>query len=234
MANKKGVTVSVSISKVKTIVQCDFDSTIAEDDVSYLLLDAFADGDWRKFLREYREGRITVGAFNSGTFTMVKADKQTMVDYFLVKNRVKIRAGFTDLLHYCSGKGYRFVIVSNGLSFYIEAILKDIGVDNIEVFASQTEFHPEGLKVKYVGPDGSEMQSGFKDAHTRLFLSQGYRVIYIGDGASDCSPASQAHHIFARDDLLAYCKEKNLNCTPFDDLNDVVRGLRLYDEASHQ
>ncbi len=221
-------------AKVKTIVQCDFDSTIAEDDVSYLLLDAFADGDWRKFLREYREGRITVGAFNRETFTMVKAGKRTMVDYFRAKNRVKIRAGFTDLLHYCSEEGYRFVIVSNGLSFYIEAILKDIGVNDIEVFASETEFHPEGLKVKYVGPDGSEMQSGFKDAYTRLFLSQGYRVIYIGDGASDCSPASQAHKIFARDDLLAYCEKNSLDCVPFDDLRDVVRGLRLYDETVHR
>ena len=224
----------MSISRVKTMVQCDFDSTIAEDDVSYLLLDAFADSSWRHYLKEYREGRITVGAFNRETFTMVKADKQTMVDYFLVKNRVKIRAGFTDLLHYCSEKGYRFVIVSNGLSFYIEAILKDIGVNDIEVFASETEFHPEGLKVKYVGPDGSEMQTGFKDAYTRLFLSQGYRVIYIGDGASDCPPASQAHKIFARDDLLAYCQKNSLDCVPFDDLRDVVRGLRLYDETAHR
>ncbi len=54
-----------------------------------------------------------------------------------------------------------------------------------------------------------------------------YRVVYVGDGASDCSPASQAHRIFARDDLLAYCKKNNLDCTPFDDLNDVVRGLEL-------
>jgi len=219
----------VSGVEVKTIVQCDFDSTIAEDDVSFLLLDAFADSSWRHYLKEYKEGKITVGAFNRGAFTMVKADKQTMVDYFLVKNRVRIRAGFTDLLHYCSGKGFKFVIVSNGLSFYIEAILKDIGVDNIEVFASETEFHPEGLKVKYVGPDGSEMQSGFKDAYIRLFLSQGYRVIYVGDGASDCPPASQAHKIFARDDLLAYCKKNNLDCVPFDDLHDVVRGLELFD-----
>ena len=222
------------VSKVKTIVQCDFDSTIAEDDVSYLLLDAFADGDWRHYLEEYKEGRITVGTFNSEAFGMVKANKQTMVDYFLAKNRVKIRAGFTDLLHYCSEKGYRFVIISNGLSFYIEAILKDIGVNDIEVFASETEFHPEGLKVKYVGPDGSEVQSGFKDAYIRLFLGQGYRIIYIGDGASDCPPASQAHQIFARDDLLAYCKKSNLNCVPFDDLHDVVRGLRLGDETAHR
>ena len=214
-------------TEVKTIVQCDFDSTIAEDDVSFSLLDAFAEGNWRPLLKEYREHKIPVGVFNAKTFAMVKADKQTLLDFILVKNRVKIRAGFNELLTYCSVKGFKFVIVSNGLGFYIEAILKDIGVENIEVFASQTQFNPEGLKVRYIGPDGSELWVGFKEAYTRFFLSQGYRVVYIGDGASDCSPASQAHHIFARDDLLAYCKKDNLGCTPFDDLNDVVRGLEL-------
>jgi len=214
-------------TELKTVVQCDFDSTIAVEDVSFMLLDVFADGDWRQLLREYREDRIPVGVFNTKSFAMVKADKQTLLDFILVKNKIRIRPGFNELLTYCAKRGFKFVIVSNGLSFYIEAILRDIGVENIEVFASQTQFNPDGLKVKYIGPDGSEFVSGFKDAYTRLFLSRGYRVAYIGDGKSDRSPASQAHYIFARDDLLAYCQEKNLTCMPFDDLYDVVRGLEL-------
>ncbi len=214
-------------TEIKTIVQCDFDSTIAVEDVSFLLLDAFADGNWRQILQQYKERRIPVGIFNEKSFAMVKADKQTLLDFILVKNKVAIRAGFSELLTYCAEKGIRFVIVSNGLSFYIEAILKDMGVENIEVHAAQTQCTPQGLKVKYIGPDGSELEDNFKKAYTELFLSQGYRVVYVGDGASDCYPASLAHHIFARDDLLVCCQAKNLNCTPFDDLNDVVRGLEL-------
>ena len=214
-------------TEVKTLVQCDFDSTIAADDVSFLLLDTFADGNWRQLLKQYRTDKISVGAFNTKSFAMVKADKQTLLDFILVKNKIRIRPGFNELLTYCAKKGFKFVIVSNGLSFYIEAILKDIGVENIKVFASETQFNPDSIKVKYIGPDGSELLSGFKDAYTKLFLSRGYRVVYIGDGKSDRSPASQADYIFARDDLLAYCREKNLTCTPFDDLNDVVRGLEV-------
>jgi len=217
----------VPSSEGKALVQCDFDSTIAEDDVGFMLLDAFADGDWRQLLKQYREDRIPVGVFNTKSFAMVKADKQTLLDFILVKNKIRVRPGFNELLTYCAKRGFKFVIVSNGLSFYIEAILKDIGVENIEVFASETQFNPDGLKVKYIGPDGGEFVSGFKDAYTKLFLSRGYRVVYIGDGKSDRSPASQAHYIFARDDLLAYCQEKNLTCMPFDDLYDVVRGLEL-------
>jgi len=212
---------------MKTIVQCDFDGTITEKDVSFLLMDAFADGNWRQLLNEYREGRISVGAFNTKAFTMVKADKQTLLDFIFTKSKVEIRAGFNELLTYCSKKGFKFVIVSNGLDFYIEAILRDIGVENIEVFAAQTQFSPDGLEVKYIGPDGRQLEDSFKEAYTELFLKRGYRVVYVGNGISDFSPARQAHHIFATPDLLDYCQKANLNCTPFDGLNDVVRGLEI-------
>jgi len=210
---------------MKTLVQCDFDGTITEEDMGYLLLDSFASEGWRRLLTEYREGRISVGYFNTKAFATVKADKQTLLKF--VRNKVKIRAGFHELLACCRRKGFRFVIVSNGLVFYIEAILRDTGVDNIEVMAAQTNFTPEGIEAKYMGPGGNQIQDGFKEAYIRSFLRKGYRVVYIGNGISDASPAKQAHHIFAIGELLAYCKETNLNCTPFVDLNDVVRSLEL-------
>lgn len=211
--------------EVKTVVQCDFDNTIAADDVSFMLLDAFADGDWRQFLKQYRERQISVGVFSSQAFAMVKAEEQAMLDFIFTNSRMKIRDGFDELLTYCSEKGFKFVIVSNGLSFYIKAVLEKIGVADIEVFAAETEFNPNGLEVRYIGPDGRRLQDNFKKAYVELFLSQGCRMIYIGDGYSDIIPASRASYIFARDDLLAHCREKNLKCTPFNDLKDVVRGL---------
>ena len=210
----------------KTIIQCDFDSTIIAEDISFMILDAFADSIWRDFLEEYRTGRMPVGDFNSRSFTLVKANEKTLLDYILVQSGVKIRPGFTALLDYCDGKGFDFVVVSNGLSFYIEAILKNAGLENIEVHAADTQFNPDGLKVAYIGPDGREKRDGFKQTYTDLFLGRGYRVVYIGDGFSDILPAGQAHHIFARNDLLAHCRKEKIDCLPFDDLHDVVKGLK--------
>jgi 2-hydroxy-3-keto-5-methylthiopentenyl-1-phosphate phosphatase len=61
----------------------------------------------------------------------------------------------------------------------------------------------------------------------------GYRVMYIGDGLSDISPAKQAQHIFARGELLDYCKQAELDYTPFVDLNDVVKGLELLETGAN-
>ncbi len=210
---------------MKTLVQCDFDGTITEEDMGFLLLDSFASEDWRRLLTEYREDRMSVGRFNTRAFAMVKADRQTLLKF--VRNKVKIRAGFHELLAYCRRKDFRFVIVSNGLVFYIEAILRDTGADNIDILAAKANFTTKGIDAKYIGPGGNQLQDGFKEAYIRLFLSRGYRVVYIGNGTSDTLPARQAHHIFATGELLTFCKESNLDCTPFVDLNDVVRGLEL-------
>jgi 2-hydroxy-3-keto-5-methylthiopentenyl-1-phosphate phosphatase len=205
------------------IIQCDFDGTITEEDVSFMLLDAFAQGDWREWLQRYRENRIPVGEFNTRAFAMVKASKAELLEVAL--DKVRLRAGLHELVSYCRRRGFRFMIVSNGLDFYITAILKDVGLGDIEVHAAKTWFYRRGLKVQYIGPNSTPLISDFKEAYTRAFLRQGYRVVYVGNGPSDIAPAVHAHHIFATDGLLDGCREMSLKCTPFNDLNDIVRGL---------
>jgi 2-hydroxy-3-keto-5-methylthiopentenyl-1-phosphate phosphatase len=213
------------MSTVKILVQCDFDGTVTEEDTSFFLLDAFAQGDWRQLLREYKEHRMSVGEFNTKAFAMVKADKPKLLE--ALKGNVKVRAGLHELVNYCLGKGFRLVIVSNGLDFYVEAVLKDLGLRNIEVYAAQASFHPEGMKVQYVGPDGKRLEDGFKEAYIQSFLKLGYKVIYIGNGDSDVAPAKYAHHVFATGDLLAYCRENNLKYKPFETFLDVVKELNF-------
>jgi 2-hydroxy-3-keto-5-methylthiopentenyl-1-phosphate phosphatase len=212
-------------SDIKTLIQCDFDGTITEGDISFLILDEFATGDWRQLLAQYKEKKISVGCFNTKAFTMIKEDKQTLERF--VREKARIKAGFFELLTYCQQRGFRFVIVSNGLDFYIRTILDNIGVDNIEVYAAQARFGTDCIETRYLGPEDTELHDDFKEAYTRYFLKSGYRVIYVGNGASDASSAYLTHHVFATGPLLAYCQETKLNCTHFNDLNDVVKGLKI-------
>ena len=207
------------------IIQCDFDGTITEEDVSFALLDTFAGGNWRELFQHYRQNKMTVGDFNTQAFAMVKVGREELLE--VAKANVRLREGFHNLVTYCRSRGFRFLIVSNGLDFYIESILEDVGLGDIEVYAAQTRFYPGGLEVQYIGPDGTPLNSDFKAAYTRLFLKQGYKVVCVGNGPSDIFPAALAQHVFARDGLLEGCQEKKLKCQPFDDLNDIVRGLEL-------
>ncbi len=210
---------------MKIAVQLDFDGTVTEEDVSFLLLDTYVGNRWREYLKEYTEGKIPVGTFNKKVFAMVKADRKTMTDLVLNSDRVKIRPGLHEYLDYCSRKDIKNVIVSNGLIFYIEAILKKLSLNSVEVYAARNHFHPGGVKVAYVGPDGTEMEVGFKEAYTELLREKGYEVIYIGNGASDIFSARRARHVFAVDELLKQCRKENLPCTPFTDFYDIIKGM---------
>jgi 2-hydroxy-3-keto-5-methylthiopentenyl-1-phosphate phosphatase len=210
---------------MKTAIQLDFDGTITEEDISFLLLDTYADSRWREYLQEYIEGRITVGAFNKKVFDMVKADQQTMTDLVLHSEKLKIRPGFSELMAYCASKGIKVVITSNGLAFYINAILESLGIHGAEVHAAENEFSPAGMKVRYLGPDGKEIDIGFKEAYTESLKKMGYDVIYVGDGASDIYPCRRARYIFATATLLERCRQEKLKCMPFSDFYDVLNGL---------
>ena len=211
---------------MKTAIQIDFDGTISVEDISFMLLDEYAGDSWRNVLADYTSGRKTVGAFNREVFGMVKADYRTMFEKVMASNRVIIRPGLRELVDYCSLRNYRIIIVSNGLTFYIKAIMKNMGLDDIEIHASENDFSPDGMKVRYVGPDGNELDTGFKEAYTDMLLKEGYRVIYIGDGASDIVPARMAYMVFATGELLAKCHKENLECTQYNDFFDVLENMK--------
>jgi 2-hydroxy-3-keto-5-methylthiopentenyl-1-phosphate phosphatase len=207
---------------IKTLVQCDFDGTITEEDVSFALLDAYA-GNWRERLKDYQEGKISVGRFNTEVFARVKADRESLVR--VAKDNVKLRPGFPDMVACCHRKGFRLVIVSNGLDFYIEEILKDAGLNGLEVHAARTGFNPSGLQVQYIAPDGIHLDDAVKESYVNHYLSQGYRVIYAGNGDSDFPPASKCHVIFATGNLLTHCLQARANCVPFSNFYEVVKVL---------
>jgi len=209
---------------MKTLLQCDFDGTITTEDVSFLILDAYGDKGWRRLFQDYKDGRISVGRFNTLAFATVREDRETLLD--LVKKKTRLRPGLRNLVDYYRGNNIEFAIVSNGLDFYIRAILEDIGIDNVRVFSATTRFAGGSVEARYIGPGGTIVEDNFKDAYLRLFQQEGYRVIYAGNGISDAAPARQAYRCFATGDLLAYFRKNGASCIPFDDLNDIVDGLR--------
>ena len=210
---------------MKTAVQLDFDGTVTEEDVSFLLLDTFVGSGWRKYLDEYSAGDISVGTFNKKVFGMMIADRKTMTDFVLKSPRVKVRPGLKEFTDYCKNKGIEVVIVSNGLTFYIKAILEKLGIDGLDIRAAENVFSPGGLMVRYLGPNGKELETGFKEAYTDMLCKMGYQVIYVGNGTSDIYPSRKAKYVCATADLLERCRAEKLKCYPFNDFYDVVKIL---------
>jgi len=210
---------------MRTLVQCDFDGTITEVDASFLILEEYARGDWHQILQEHREHKISVGQFNARAFSMVRVEQGILLR--TIMSKVKLRTGFTELVDYCSKRDFRLVIVSNGLDFYIRALLDHYGLGEVEWHAAKTFFKDSNMEVQYIGPDGKLLEDAFKEAYIQLFLTQEYQVIYVGNGDSDIAPAKQAQHVFAREELLSYYQRNGLNCKPFEDFTTIIKEMEL-------
>ncbi len=91
---------------------------------------------------------------------MVKVPKEELIVF--TRQHAQLRSGFRELLSFCNKKKIEFVIVSNGLDFYIDIVLNDLGLNNIKVVAGISEFNHNGITVRYIGPSGSELMAGFK------------------------------------------------------------------------
>ncbi|MFC2039644.1 HAD-IB family phosphatase [Chloroflexota bacterium] len=208
------------------LIQCDFDGTITEEDVSFLIFDVLGNRDgWHRLMDEYKAERITVGEFNRRAFAEVKTTPEELTDLVLKSGRVQIKPGFIELITFCIKNDVGFAIVSNGCDIYIDTILTDLGLKDIEFHAATGKLLADTIAVQYIGPEGEMLEKGFKDAYARQYLARGHRLIYIGNGVSDFPAAEMAEQIFATADLADCCREKGVAFRPFTDMYDVVRGL---------
>ena len=207
----------------RKLLQCDFDGTLSVGDISFLILEKYAEGDWRAVLKDYQEGNIPVGDFNNRAFAMVKKDRHTLEK--LVRDEGQLRPGLHELVNYCQLHDITVTVVSNGLDFYIKTLLDHNGYGHLDITAARTVFTPAGLDARYYDHHGRELLSEFKESYTRKFISQGYRVYYAGNGPSDIPASRLTAHTFATESLLDYYQREKLPHTPFDDLTDIVKGL---------
>lgn len=210
------------------LVQCDFDGTILMDNLGDKLLRVYANEAWQRISAEYRAERIPLESYNRQAFSHVKESRATLQRF--TSENAEMRPHFPELVRYCREHGLEFVIVSNGLDFYIEASLGKFGLRGLRYFSGKADFTPSGIQVRYPSPDGTEaLQIGFKAAYVDFFRQKGYKVIYIGDGLSDRIPAGKASYAFARGSLLDHCQRDGVPHSPFNDFRDVIRGLKSLD-----
>lgn len=207
---------------MKTLIQCDFDATLTIGEVSHTLLEHFAEGDWKSIQARYYGGKITVEECNTWQFAMIKASSETLRDFLTDSGKVVLRPGVKEFFTYGQERGWKYSIISNGLRFYIEVVLNNLGIHGVDIIAAECNFTQEGLKLTYPGTNGKAVMAGFK-AERAEQQRQGYdRVYFLGDGMADLPPARHADHVFATSVLLDKCSEEGLPHTEFKDLFDVI------------
>ena len=206
-------------------MQCDFDGTIIKNNISVLIREHFAPKAWRAIETDYLEGRITVEESNRRQFALIIEPRDRLQEF--VRCHIDVRQGFAEFVADCETKGSHLVIVSSGLDFYIEAVLSELGMSDIELYCGKTEFNDKGIMVRYAAQKGNTIKHGFKLSYLNWLKQRGKSIIYIGDGLSDLEAACHADRVFATGHLAMLLKEEHIPWSYFIDFNDIRNKLSL-------
>ena len=207
------------------IIQCDFDGTIIRNNLSVLLRETFAQGDWQKIDSDYLLGHLTVEQSNKLQFAFIKEPKEKLQEF--VRQHIELRPGFLEFVGYCRKHAIPIVIVSSGLDFYIKPVLAQISMPDLELHCGKTFFGKDGIIVSYYDPEGNIIKKGFKGKHLSSLKRRCNKVVYIGDGLSDLESACQADYVFATGHLSKLLSLKSVLYYPFSNFQDVLHRVKL-------
>lgn len=206
-------------------VLCDFDGTIALDDVTDSLLLRFGRPGWDALESDWREGRIGSRQCMAGQVALLDCSADELFDHVAA---VPIDSHFAAFVEAVEARGWPLVIVSDGLDLTINAILRRHGLARLPVVAN------------HLVPDGPRRwKLEFPNARTNCSVASGTckcaqapgagRVLMIGDGASDFCVAARADLNFARKRLLEHCLDQGL---PHHPVADFQQALALLPELA--
>ncbi len=202
-------------------VLTDFDDTAAVQNVAEMLLIQFGDPNWQRVRDRFRSGELTLKEYQEITFREIQADRAEMQSY--VKANANLRPYFGELWSHCREREIPLAIVSQGLDFYIEALLEKEGFPDVPIYAVNTEFTPQGIVYFYHHTNpGAERMGNSKGKIVDQYRERGHRVDYVVAGRSDFDAAERADVVFAHSVLAEECERQQIPFRPFQDFGDVL------------
>ena len=205
-------------------IVCDFDGTIAMEDVTDSLLSRFAAPAWMDIEQEWKSGRIGSRECMLRQVDLIRGELDE-IDAHL--RRVAIDPAFFSFVDFCAANRVPLQVVSDGLDYSIRQILGRYGLGHLPLIANRLEFLGEGryrLAFPYAREDCRAASGTCKCAVARAGAADGpgvRRTLLIGDGASDFCMATEADMVFAKDNLLAHCQTKNLPHAAFTNFTEA-------------
>jgi 2-hydroxy-3-keto-5-methylthiopentenyl-1-phosphate phosphatase len=211
------------------IIFSDFDGTIAQVDVTDVILSEFADPAWREVEEEWVQGRIGSRECLKRQMAMVDASAKQL-DALI--DAVPLDPHFAAFHALSRERGIPFCVVSDGFDYVIRRVLRNCGVDGellngSHLFSSSMRVRGGSVEVDF--PHWHKVCAhGCATCKPEVMrrVRGGHRpVIFIGDGLSDRFAVEEADVVFARDKLLGFCREHHVACTAFETFAEIEQHL---------
>jgi len=208
----------------------DFDGTIAVEDVGSRLFGMFAGTQANEIVQHYLDGGITARTCLTKECEAVESATLGEVERFI--DQFSLDPTFKGFVEFCRGRDIPLVVLSDGLDFYVERLLKNNGLGDVPFFSNHLEFVLSSAVTKLVPSfphtDAECLLCGnCKRNHLLTLSADDDIIVYVGDGISDRCPVRYAEIVFAKRNLIRYCQEQNVTYYEFKNFRDVVQRLEL-------
>lgn len=218
--------VTGAVTKVR--VFSDFDGTISTQDVGDEIFREFAGEVATDIVERYRSGVITARECLQRECEAVEHCKPVELEAFI--SRFGLHPTFKSFVVFCDANGIPLTILSDGLDFYVERLLRREGLGHLPWFANHLEFVLKGSNTKLLPSfpySDSECQlcGNCKRNHVLTLSADEDIIVYVGDGLSDRCPVRYADLVFAKESLIPYCQSQNISYFEYRHFHDVQQRL---------
>lgn len=218
-------------------VFCDFDGTVALDDVTDRLLERFAADAWRDLESAWVRGEIGSCDCLDLQISLLEMSPRQLAREI---ERTEIDGDFPAFVAEARAGGHRVTVLSDGLHPVISAVLARHGLADLPVLANGLR-HRGGsswrLARRHHRGDCRIAAAHCKCASMARLRSGpegGQRSLLIGDGASDFCAARSADLVFAKGALIGHCRARAVAFAPIRGFADARRLLRDLDRLGRR
>ena len=213
-----------------TIIVSDFDGTITQKDSLYYFFKEYAKESWLEIERMWVEKKISSKECLKKQFELVDNLSAELVEEYL--NKVKIDDYFKEFNQYRKSKGIDFVIVSDGVDYFINKILEKNELEDIKIISNHFELNNKKFNLTFPNASKSCINNSAtcKCKAVEALRKKYDSIIYIGDGTSDFCLSQHLKEndtLFAKGSLYKFCKEKKISCVEFKNFRDILNTLNL-------
>ena len=211
----------------------DFDGTISLEDTTDVILERFADPEWRKVESEWLAGIIGSRECLARQIDLVRATPEELDS---VVEDVPLDPHFPELVALCLNHGVPLTVISDGLDRIITKMLARAGVD-VPVLANRLEWRGQNRWRLGFPHEAGDCRSQAGNCKCQALAGEPGKVrILIGDGRSDFCAAETADLVVAKGALAEHCQSTGLAYIVFGNfagattlIADWIGGLRRLD-----
>ena len=213
----------------KPVVFSDFDGTITRLDVTDEILEQFADPAWREVEARWQRGEIGSRECFERQAALVRASVEQLNALI---DAIPVDPGFAEFYRALKARRIPFYILSDSFDYVIRRVMKRVGADGElrngrHLFSTGLELEAGCMRAIFPHSNHGCKHgcATCKPAIIRRVRKKQQPVIFIGDGLSDRFAVEVADVVFAKHELLAYCRERGVACRPFETFGDVQKEL---------